>query len=95
MTLPKTAVRATGTDLWLHFVDGAEDEQESIGFVLRVSAVDGAGNKSAPVHVAVSHEGSGGSCAFGRNGVRWGWAIVAVAGTMMWRRRLGRRSMTS
>ena len=87
MTLPATAVRATNGEVQLSFVDGAKDDQEKIECVLRVFAVDRAGNKSAPARVEVAHDGREMSCAIGMSRVRWGWAMPLVAFALMLRRR--------
>ncbi len=51
LLLPDEAVRsnsANGEWIWLHWIDGATDDQERIDFSLTVIAVDLAGNESAP-----------------------------------------------
>src|SRR4051794_40169835 len=47
LVLPDTS-EPTGGAIWLHWTDGATDDQESIDFTLRVVAIDGAGNESGP-----------------------------------------------
>lgn len=84
--LPATPVRALGGELWFSFLDGDTDDQEAFSFNLRVASIDGAGNRSLPVIVSVAHAGSGGSCAFGTSGVRWGWAVFAVSVALTIRR---------
>jgi hypothetical protein len=60
MTLPSQAVRARAGAIYLHWIDGAHDDQESISFTLQVRAVDLAGNIGPATTVEVHDSGSGG-----------------------------------
>ena len=67
LTLPADAIEpnAATTTLYIHWDDGATDEQEAIDFTLTVIAIDAAGNESAPQTLRVSdHPGFG--CAIAR-----------------------------
>jgi hypothetical protein len=92
MSLPSTPVRRTGEEIHLVFADGAVEEQEPISFVLRITAVDRAGNKSASSSVAVNHDGrEEWSCGFGKSGIRVGPTMLIVAALFAWLRRANRR----
>jgi hypothetical protein len=54
VVVPRAAGQAT-----LVWVDGADDRQEALDFVLAISEVDRAGNESAPVELRIRHAGSG------------------------------------
>lgn len=56
VVVPRVAGHAT-----LVWVDGADDRQEPLDFVLAISEVDRAGNESAPVELRVQHAGGGGT----------------------------------
>lgn len=62
LTLRPGPVRARNGAVSFVFLDGAEDDQESLDLTLRVFAIDASGNRSEPRVVAVSHPGSGGGC---------------------------------
>lgn len=75
MTLPTGPVLATAGHLYLAWVDGATDEQESIAFAVAIRAVDLAGNLSPPTTVKVTSESSGCSVA---GGLRSSWATTVA-----------------
>jgi hypothetical protein len=98
LQLPLMPVRRfqEGDPIFLHWVDGATDDQEPVDFVVAVSTVDLAGNESAPVEVHVLDAGSGGGCRIGalrgahvRAPALWLAAFAAVA--LATRRRHRRR----
>ncbi len=64
LALPAEPVRLEGGTITLPFSDGATDEQEPFSFVIRLTAMDRAGNlgeTSAPIRVG--HAGAEGGCA--------------------------------
>ena len=77
LSLPATAVRpATSGGLLLSWIDGRSDDQEALGFVLSIRAVDLAGNEGPPTSVEVRDPGSGGCSLAGRR-------IAASPGTLV------------
>src|SRR5262249_39723655 len=66
LVLPPDPIEpAAAATLFLHWDDGATDDQEAIDFTLSVVAIDAAGNESAPKTLNVSdHPGVG--CAVAR-----------------------------
>lgn len=82
LSIPSTPIAAPGGRFTLVFVDGAEDDQEPLDFVLRVAAIDRAGNRSQPATVAVSHGGvnhCGAHVAPSGLSRAWPWGVVALA----------------
>ena len=59
LALPTGPVLLMGGHLYLHWIDGATDDQEAVSFTLAIRAVDLAGNTSPPANVEVSDGGSG------------------------------------
>jgi hypothetical protein len=78
LTLPTGAVLLLGQYLFLHWIDGASDDQEAISFSLAIRAVDLAGNVGPPVTVQVSDPGSGG-CSVAARRVGWSWPASVLA----------------
>jgi hypothetical protein len=77
LRLPSGPVLASGGHLYLHWNDGASDDQESISFTVSIRAVDLAGNTSPPTTVRVSDGGSGG-CSLGGRRLGSSWATTIV-----------------
>lgn len=77
LRVPSGPVLASGGHLYLHWVDGNSDEQESISFTVSIRAVDLAGNTSPPATVNVSDGGSGG-CRLGGRRLGSSWATTVV-----------------
>lgn len=61
-SMPAQPVEALAGVLFFFWIDGGTDDQEAVDFSLEITAVDGAGNESAPQTVRVQHGGSGGGC---------------------------------
>ena len=77
-------VRASGDQLWFHWLDGASDDQESLDFDLEVRAVDLAGNVSADFATVAIRQDTGG-CSVARGSRRAGGGLgVAGIGFAAW-----------
>jgi len=93
LTIPTEAVRLQSGDppaLYLHWIDGATDDQEAIDFSIALTAIDRAGNEgpeSAPIRI--HHTGSGSGCRVARGN---DLSLALVIGAMLWLRRSMRRS---
>lgn len=90
VSLPATAIRAADGLATFRFIDGADDDQESFAFTLRVFAVDAAGNRSAPRSVEISHPGTGGGCgqiAATRVSLIVPWCAALLVAALLVRRR--------
>jgi hypothetical protein len=79
--------------VWLHWADGATDDQEHLDFTLTITPVDSHGNvgpTSAPIHVI--DDGSGG-CGLRRNGAGPDAfaSALALTGAVLLRRRASAR----
>ena len=61
--LPGYDARAQSDELFLVWIDGADNIQESLAVTLRITAIDEAGNLSAPIEVELLDEGGEGDCA--------------------------------
>jgi hypothetical protein len=69
LVLPAVPIeRVAPGHLMFVWLDGATDSQEPVDFTLRIVAVDGAGNESAPQLVSVDDAGSGGCRLANRGG---------------------------
>jgi hypothetical protein len=76
---------------WIHWIDGAEDEQDSIDFTLQIVAVDSAGNQSAPQTLRIRNDQGGCGVMPARGDAPIEAAIlfcVAIAATVRRRRTL-------
>jgi hypothetical protein len=82
LTLPSTDIQASSGTIYLQWDDGIEDDHEAFSFTLELSAVDSAGNASAPVTLVVSDGGSDGGCAVGGGaaGAWWPMMLLVVVG---------------
>ena len=78
LALPSGPVLLTGGHLYLHWIDGATDDQEAVSFTLAIRAVDLAGNTSPPANVDVSDGGSGCSLVGRRLGSSWAATVVLL-----------------
>jgi hypothetical protein len=84
LTLPSTDIQALSGAINLHWDDGIEDDHEAFSFTLELSAVDSAGNASAPITLVVAEGGSGGACAMGggAGGAWWPLGLLLVVGCL-------------
>jgi hypothetical protein len=78
LALPSGPVLLTGGHLYLHWSDGATDDQEAVSFTLAIRAVDLAGNASPPANLEVSDAGSGCSLVGRRIGSSWAATVVLL-----------------
>jgi hypothetical protein len=78
LALPTGPVLLTGGHLYLHWIDGATDDQEAVSFTLAIRAVDLAGNTGPPANVEVSDGGSGCSLVGRRIGSSWAATVVLL-----------------
>jgi hypothetical protein len=89
--VPPGDTRSLGGLIPLHF--GDTDPSAPFSFVLSVTAVDRAGNVSAPLPITISHPGEGGGgCAFARGlgggtPLAAGLALLALLARRLFRRR--------
>ncbi len=70
--------------LYLHWIDGATDDQEAIDFTITLTAIDRAGNEgpeSAPIRI--HHPGSGSGCRVARGS---DLSLALVLGSILWLR---------
>lgn len=72
--LDDAVVPDTPGGLVLHWIDGASDDQEALSFVLELTALDAAGNESAPARVTVEAPATVGA-APGDPALPWGCAV--------------------
>ncbi len=87
LELPTGPVLLMEGHLYLHWIDGATDDQEAVSFTLAIHAVDLAGNTSTPANVEVSDGGSGCSLVGRRLGSSWAATVILL---LMAARLLGR-----
>jgi hypothetical protein len=91
-TLPLAPVEPqSATSIMLSWVDGALDGQDSIAFTLRIVAVDGAGNESAPRLVRIQN-GSSGACRVAPRGRPRGAVVLVAAAAAVLAARRRRRT---
>lgn len=87
LTIPTEALRVQSSDfpgLYLRWIDGATDDQESIDFTITLAAVDRAGNEgpeSAPIRI--HHAGSSSGCRVARGN---DLSLALVLGSILWLR---------
>lgn len=62
LDLPSGPVRLFGENVYLHWGDGASDDQESFAFTLEIRALDLSGNVGPASTVRVEDAGTGGGC---------------------------------
>ncbi len=62
LDLPSGPIRLFGENVYLHWDDGASDDQESFAFTLEIRALDLAGNVGPASTVRVEDAGNGGGC---------------------------------
>lgn len=84
-TPPTTPVGAyNGNQLFFHWSDDAEDEQESIDVTFRIRAVDLAGNEGPPREVRVRDDGRSGGCRIATSSVDVSLPLFGVLGALLW-----------
>jgi hypothetical protein len=89
-TWPSGPVRVEERTMYLHWVDGDTDDQESVDFTLCIRAVDLAGNEGPENCVHVQDDGSSSGCRLAPAGVDVSWAfVVALLGVLARRARRG------
>ena len=76
LALPTGPVLLMEGRLYLHWIDGATDDQEAISFTLAIRAMDLAGNTSPPTNLEVSDGGSG--CSLVGRRLRSSWATTVI-----------------
>ncbi len=62
LSLSEKTVRYPDGVIRLHWIDGADDEQEPIDFILKITLVDLAGNNSEPLQVIIDQPGIEDTC---------------------------------
>jgi hypothetical protein len=79
-TLPSETIvlLVSAGEMWLHWEDGATDDQESIDFTLQIIAVDAAGNESAPQTLRIRDDQGGCRIAAGRGSPGPGGAVFVL-----------------
>jgi hypothetical protein len=65
--------------MWLHWDDGATDDQESLDFTLQIVAVDAAGNESAPQTLRIRDDQGGCHIAAGHGPTNVGIVFILCA----------------
>jgi hypothetical protein len=84
---PTTAVRAfNGNQLFFHWIDDAEEEQESIDVTFRIRAVDLAGNEGPPRDVRVRDDGRSDGCSLATTSVDVSLPLFGAFVLLVWAR---------
>ena len=93
-------VRLFDGTMWVRWLDGATDDQDSLDFDLEVRAIDLAGNVSAEAAIVKVRQDTGG-CSMGRGSTQSGdgpgviaFGLAALVGAVRRRRPAGRGSQS-
>jgi hypothetical protein len=82
---PTTAVGAfNGNQLFFHWIDDADDEQESIDVTFRIRAVDLAGNEGPPRDVRVRDDGRSEGCRIATSSVDVSLPVFGAISALFW-----------
>lgn len=88
LTLPADAIEpAAAVTIFIHWDDGATNDQEAIDFTLNVVAIDAAGNESEPRTMKVSDDPGFGCMVARQSPSRHRIAFVTVAALLFVTRR--------